>query len=199
MTILKIIFLAYVFFKGTLSVPMKRQREGYRNPEVPVIIFQCCWVCGSLHFSMPTALTQPLLMNGHRYKDTIFLQHQPSADIPYHCNLSHLSLCVLSFLKFYLVNCHTLLFSNTFFKSNEKGDFWKRKLMASGAISFSPSNLHSCSTNCLEKDVADLILAWETFECKAVQSSPEEKEKKYNYCLELQKGGKTKLTLENIQ
>ena len=179
MTILKIIFLAYVFFKGTLSVPMKSRREGYRNPEVPVIIFRCCWMCGSLHFSMPTALTQPHLMNGHRYKDTIFLQHQPSADIPYHCDLSHLSLCVLSFLKFYLVNCHKLLFSNTFFKSNEKGDFWKGKLMASGAISFSPSNLYSCGISCLEKDVADLILAWETFESWfKVQSSPEEKEKK---------------------
>ena len=46
--------------------------------------------------------------------------------------------------------------------------------MASGAISFSPSNLHSCSTNCLEKDVADLILAWETFECKA---APKRKKK----------------------
>lgn len=40
--------------------------------------------------------------------------------------------------------------------------------MASGAISFLPSNLHSCSINCLEIDVADLKFAWETL--RQVQS-----------------------------
>lgn len=39
-------------------------------------------------------------MNGCRYKDILFLQHQPFADTPYRGNLSHLSLCVLSFWSF---------------------------------------------------------------------------------------------------
>lgn len=34
--------------------------------------------------------------------------------------------------------------------------------MVSGAISFSPSNLHNCSINCFEIDVADLVFTWET-------------------------------------
>lgn len=95
--------------------------------------------------------------------DTTLLNEWPQ--IPRHCILAASAFCwhTLSlqfvspllvctiFLKFYLVNCHKLLFSNTFFKSNEKGDFGKRKLMASGAISFSPAHLHGSSINCLEK------------------------------------------------
>jgi hypothetical protein len=81
------------------------------------------------------------------------------------------------FLKFYLVNCHKLLFSSTFFKPNEKGDFWERKLMAFGAISFSPSNPHSCTIKCLEIDAVDNMFASDTFRARKCDIALERKRK----------------------
>lgn len=51
--------------------------------------------------------------------------------------------------------------------------------MTSGAIGFSPSNLHGHSINCLEIDVADLMFAWETLRASSKCKTALERKEKY--------------------